>query len=271
MNATETVIPPARRSLGEVGNGVEHPSSSGGNAAVRRGSLTHSQPCYHGCYKAWILRPARNDKAGLSILRAVLCLLFSGLGLLVRGSEPADLSGDLGYLRVHSIGLEREAISAALAKPRALVLDLRYPTDERDAGEILRQALARPASARLYVLVSPATPVPVVGAIASNPTRLTTLGVKGSRPEPQVVVLQSSDDDRRAYDALMAGTPLANLVSGKIEKERYDEASLVHEFKNGVLDPKPPASPAGGESARLTDRVLQRAVHLHRALQALRR
>ena len=205
----------------------------------------------------------------------VLCLLSSVLGPLVRAAGPVELASDLAYLRVHSAVVEREAITAALAQSRALVLDLRYPQDERGADETLRQALAgRPADSRLYVLVSPATPVPVVGVVAANPARLVTLGVKGSKPEPKVVILQTAEDDRRAYDAHKAGTSLADLISGKMDKERFDEASLVHEFKNGNPEPKPPeAGPANtpGSPARLTDRVLQRSLHLHRALQALKR
>lgn len=210
-------------------------------------------------------------------LFSALCLLSSIPCSPARAAEPLDLGADLAYLRVHSIVLEREALAAALLKSRALVLDLRYPADERGAGDILRQELAAPAPApRIYVLVSPATPVPVVGAIAANSARLVTLGVKGAKPEPQVVVLQTAEDDRRAYDALAAGTPLAGLISGKIEKERFDEASLVQEFKNGNPAPQPPApgTPPGkaeSQPERLTDRVLQRALHLHRALQALKR
>jgi hypothetical protein len=228
----------------------------------------------------WILRFAQNDTLrrvcpGTGSLILILGLLFSVLCPPVRAAAPVELASDLAYLRVHSAVVERETITAALAQPRALVLDLRYPQDERGADETLRQALTgRPAGSRLYVLVSPATPVPVVGVVAANPARLVTLGVKGAKPEPKVVIMQTAEDDRRAYDAHTVGTPLADLISGKMDKERFDEASLVHEFKNGNPDPKPPETgPANtpGASARLTDRVLQRALHLHRALQALKR
>lgn len=204
-----------------------------------------------------------------------LCASPFALGLVAVADEPTDLAPDLGYLRVHSVIAERDAIAAALAKPRALVLDLRYPADEREADESLRQQFAAaPIGARIYVLVSPATPVPVVGAIAAHSSRLLTLGVKGARPEPQVGVQQSAEDDRRAYDALTAGTSVGDLVSGRIDKERFDEASLVHEFNNGNTDARPPETgpaKAGDTPAKLTDRVLQRALHLHRALQVLKR
>ncbi len=211
----------------------------------------------------------------MRLLLSVLCILSSVVGPLARAAEPLELASDLAYLRVHSAVVEREAITAALAQSRALVLDLRYPQDERGADETLRQALAgRPIGTRLYVLVSPATPVPVVGVIASNPGRLVTLGVKGSKPEPKVAVLQTVEDDRRAYDAHTGGTSLADLISGKIDKERFDEASLVLGFKNGVPSDRVitlPLAKPGETPAQVTDRVLQRALHLHRALQALKR
>jgi len=208
-------------------------------------------------------------------LRLLSCLLSSAICTFLGASEVQELSPGLGYLRIHSIVQEREAIKEALHQSRPLVLDLRQTVDERDAGETLRSEFnSQTTKPLLYVLVSPATSVPVAGAIVASTTRLVTLGVKGSHPEPQVVVLQSADDDRKAYDALAAGTALADLISGKVDKERYDEASLVQEFKGGNHDARPPEAVSAGNAtapARLTDRVLQRAVHLHRALQALKR
>jgi hypothetical protein len=101
-----------------------------------------------------------------------------------------------------------------------------------------------------------------------------TLGVKGSRPEPLVVIAQTAEADRAAYAALKSGTPLAQLISGKIEKERFDEAALVKEFKNGNHDALPPGATTASDkesAAPPVDRVLQRALHLHHALQALKR
>ena len=117
--------------------------------------------------------------------------------------------------------------------------------------------------------------------------------MKESFPVPRVVVDQPADTDRLAYEALESGEPLTKLISGKIGKERYDESVLMKEFLNGnssatpqtgtdSLDfpaevPKPPAAAvkegelaAAKPPALLIDRVLQRAVHLHGALIAIK-
>ena len=192
-----------------------------------------------------------------------------------RAAEPADLGQGLTYLRIGSLEKSARDLRAALLHPTPLVLDLRYTADEPAAGDILRVLNSQPARPTLYVLVSPATPSAVAEIVTATPARRTTLGIKGSVPVPDVIIEQTAEADRAAYDAFEAGTTLAQLVSGRIEKERFDEASLVQEFKNGNHDAQPPALPAvtGASAAptRPTDRVLQRAVHLHRALLALKR
>jgi len=211
-----------------------------------------------------------------SFLVLLFVLVFSAS---VRAAEPVDLGQGLTYLRINSLTKSAADLNAALLRPAALVLDLRYTVDEPAAAEILGVLNSQPAKPTLYVLVSRATPASIAGILTSTSARLVTLGVKDSRPAAQVVVEQSVEADRAAYAALDSGTALAQLISGKIEKERFDEATLVHEFKNGNHDAKPPeaAPPAGKEAspapavAPLVDRVLQRAVHLHHALLALKR
>jgi hypothetical protein len=209
-----------------------------------------------------------------------LILLFSALCLLSSGTELTDLGQGLSYLRIHSVADSEAALRKAVPGTGALVLDLRYATANDESAAALQTALAgRPAGTPLFILVSPATP-PVLGPVIGASPAL-TLGAAGSLPTPKVIVQADAATDRRAYDALDAGTALPKLISGKIEKERFDEATLVQEFKNGNPDaaplpaPDPTApKPAGASEkeppAPLVDRVLQRAVHLHRALLALK-
>jgi len=207
-----------------------------------------------------------------------IILLFSVLCLLSSGTELTDLGQGLSYLRIHSIADSEVALRKAVPGAGALVLDLRYATANDASAAALKSALAgRSANVPLFILVSPATP-PVLGPVISASPAL-TLGAGGSLPAPKIVVQTDATADRRAYDALDAGTALAQLISGKVEKERFDEATLVQEFKHGNPDAMPPPTPdptiappadAAEKPVTLIDRVLQRAVHLHRALLALK-
>jgi len=201
---------------------------------------------------------------------------------LAAPDTPQDLGQNLAYLRVHEFQAASATVASALAGDRPLVLDLRYATGStRENAADLSAALAkRSASGPLFALVGPATPPPIAEALAAHPTKILRIGLGESAPSPQVVVAQPADADRMAYDAADHGTTLASLISGKVEKERYDEAALVKDFANGNLDPEPPASDPAGKSKTTateapprppTDRVLQRAVNLHRALLALGR
>jgi hypothetical protein len=173
--------------------------------------------------------------------------------------------------------LEKSATELANAlnvnRTTALVLDLRYVADAKDAAQAINALNNQPAKPPLYILVSPETPKDVAAVIERTSTPLVTLGIHDSRPKPEVEVTQSAADDRAAYQALENGTSLAALVSGKIDKDHFDEAELVKEFKSGNADARPPTGNASASPAPtiLTDRVLQRALHLHLALQALKR
>jgi hypothetical protein len=210
------------------------------------------------------------------------------LVLAVFGSAAVkpELSPGLFYLRIHVPADFAAARHDALSETRALVLDLRYVTVDEKSAEALVDTLARhPVGAPWFILVGPATPGALSPAITGS--HALSLGIEGSVPAPKVIVHTAAVTDRRAYDALDAGTPVAALISGKLEKERFDEATLVQEFKNGNHDAEPPAlsriegppaaDPTASEPATapekapaLIDRVLQRAVHLHQALLALR-
>ncbi|MBX3736441.1 MAG: hypothetical protein KF715_07130 [Candidatus Didemnitutus sp.] len=193
----------------------------------------------------------------------------------VAATEPYDLGEGLGYIRVQRITESLDLLSRTLPRGTALVLDLRYTSATDGDAAALAGALAqRTGGAPLFVLVSPQTPAALTPVLLK--TSAVTLGVDESLPAPAVVVAQSVDADRRAYDAFAGGMPLETLIAGKIEKERFDEASLVKEFEHGNPNAAPPpepdpTKPAPEKAPVLTDRVLQRAVHLHRALAALKR
>jgi hypothetical protein len=207
------------------------------------------------------------------------CLLLFTLAGLARGTELTDLGAGLAYLRIPTLTESAAALRKAVPGAGALVLDLRYVATSEESTDDLRIALAdRPGTAPLFILVSPSTPSGVAQAVGAAPASALTLGLAGSRPAPQVVVQTDPASDRRAYEALAAGVAPATLISGKIEKERFDEATLMQEFNDGNPDTEPPSAPdptatkeqvGAAPAAPLVDRVLQRAVHLHQALIAL--
>ncbi|MFI5337626.1 MAG: hypothetical protein ACHQ5A_12635 [Opitutales bacterium] len=216
--------------------------------------------------------------------KILLALFFLAALPGLRAAAPVDLGQGLVYLRIHSLDKDDAALTAALAQDAALILDLRYPSRGLDTLASFREALAHhPANRPLFLLVSPGTPSDVVALLPTAPAGAVALGATGTwlPPEHSVAVEQTAEADRQAYDAAEAGQPLATLISGKIDKERYDEAALMTDFRGGNADPQPPPAPdptkpkaapeAPAPKPAPTDRVLQRAVHLHRALLALER
>ncbi len=215
------------------------------------------------------------------LLRLTLLLV----PVLAFAADAPDLGSNLAYLRVHSLADSSAEVKTALTLKHAYVLDVRYATATDDAIAVLKTALAaHPVDSPLFILISPATPGGVIEAInAPTHARFITLGAAGTQPAPRVEVRTSLETDRAAYDAFDHGKSLTELVTGKIEKDRYDEATLVHEFKNGNPDPESALSPDATKSKPdktddeadapepLHDRVLQRALNLHQALLALRR
>lgn len=238
------------------------------------------------------------DNAPYHSLRGLLVVLalisqLSALNFSCRAAELTDLGQGLSYLRVHAFEETAKGMTAAIRERDFLVLDLRHATPTADSAEQLRTALAaREAKTPVFILVGPATPTALVESLTASAGKCVTLGVKESFPSPRVIVDQPADTDRLAYEALDSGEPLAKLISGKITKERYDESALMKEFAGGNLNASPPTAPDStdapdgnkapavttkpGETPAakppepLIDRVLQRAVHLHRAMIAIK-
>ncbi len=205
------------------------------------------------------------------------CFIVLALAAASGATELTDLGRGLSYLRVSSVSESAKAIVASVPQNRPFVLDLRYVTATDEDSRLISGALAkRTGTLPLFILISPETPPAVAQALSRLPVGTITLGVEGSAPVPTVVVAQATGTDRRAYDAARDGLALETLISGKINKERFDEASLVRDFQNGHAYPSPPSAPDWATKPDtqkpqvLTDRVLQRAVHLHRTLVALR-
>lgn len=227
---------------------------------------------------------------GQSFFVLVLLLVLSPF---CRATELTDLGEGLDYLRIHAIDESAKGLTAAIRERDFLVLDVRHATGTAASADVLRTALnARELKTPVFILVGPATPTALAESLMAIANKCLTLGVKESIPTPQVIIDQPVATDRLAYEAADSGQPIANLVSGKIVKERFDESALMKEFNSGNINAAPPAPDPTTKTANeeklpapavkadektaakpaemLTDRVLQRAIHLHRALLALK-
>jgi hypothetical protein len=195
-------------------------------------------------------------------------LLWSGIGRTA-AAEERDLGQGLGYVRVRELPADLPA--APPAGIRARVIDLRYVASGRDGAAALAAWLKFRASPRTPVLVvanrDTAAEVRQVLREPHAGTGWLVVGIPGPGFEPDVAVAAEAEQDRRAYEALNAGAPLAGLLQDHPDKVRNDERRLAQ------AGDRVPAAKAGAArtSSSVVDAALQRAVHLHRALVALRR
>ena len=216
----------------------------------------------------------------LRVLAFVLCLV----PLAATRAEPARIERDLGeglsYLRVRALPAD---LPESAAKPVSLVLDLRYARGSEAATTALGAWLQFRASLRtpVFILVNASTAPAILDFLETDGAipGVITIGVASSHFVPDVPLKISATTERSAYDALENGTTVETLLKDQPGKIRHDEASIAQERAvppdegdasvgdviADVTVAPPPAPPP------LIDTTLQRAVHLHRTLRALRR
>ena len=180
-----------------------------------------------------------------------------------------DLGEGLTLLRARELPVDLPA--AEPGKKGAVVLDLRYAKGEREGVAALSAWLKARASLRtpVFVLANSDTAEPLRGALAAEGALpgVLVIGVATRGFRPDIAIEISPENERRAYEALEDGAPLASLLVENPDKIRNDEASLSRDrlADASAADTKkrPPPPPL--------DLALQRAVHLHRALVALKK
>jgi hypothetical protein len=214
--------------------------------------------------------------------RACLILAFAFACLAPAPAAPASaaplaptapLSRDLGrglfYQRVNALPADLPA--ADNVRKRPTVLDLRYVHADADAATALIGWLKFTASLHtpVFVLANSETDQAIRQALANRgavPSVL-VIGIPARGFLPDIAIQAAPDAERRAYDALGAGVDVASLVTENSDKARNDEASLSRdrstELGAETAKDRAPAPPL--------DAALQRAVHLHRALVALKK
>ena len=213
---------------------------------------------------------------------AAFFLLFS---IAHAAPLPRDLGQGLAYYRLHE--LPGDLPTAESARKQSCVLDLRYLHGEAAAATALQAWLKFHATPRVpvFVLANADTGADLLASLWPRGPRssVVVIGAPAKDFHPDIAVAISADEERRAYDAFDQNVPLASLLTDNPNKPRNDEARLAKDHSAQPLPPLPdeaaddlfaPASensPAAKAPAPLIDAALQRAVHLHRALLALRK
>lgn len=212
--------------------------------------------------------------------RAVLVAVLIGAPLIPpsRATPQSHLLPDgPAYLRSRDLSL----LDVGSA-PAALILDLRGLGEATPAGRERLNALLAAGSVRTVrlVLVDPETAPGLRAAVRAASGRVLTLGANLPTDAVDVAVATPVESDRRAVAAIDGGKAPQELLTAAPEKTRYDESAMVRDHAKGLPIPDAPpevetddakAAPPKSPDAVLVDRVLERALHLHRALRAIRR
>lgn len=200
-------------------------------------------------------------------------LLMIAVGPL--GGAPAEhnLGEGLAYFRVHELPRDLPANPTGPATP--CVVDLRYVRAEADAATAFLAWLKFRATPRLPVLVlanaetSPALLRPL--ARHERMSGIVVVGLPGRNFAPDIEVKTTAELERRAYEALESGVLLNRLLTDNPEKARNDEASLSKDRLAEAAADAADTLISGPTESPPIDATLQRAVHLHRALVALKK
>lgn len=210
-------------------------------------------------------------------LRTLAGLLFLATTAWAQAALNADLGKDLQYLRVTTPAEDAAAVQA-LNPAHSAVVDLRFLTAESPAIEALSRALAAtpPRQGTLRVLLVNTETAPALRQALTPAPRQLVLGPAREGLRVDLAIKAAAEEERRAFEALAAGTAAEKLISNNAEKRRFDEAALMRTHNgDGSLpdpseDPPAPSEDQKTEAAPLEpppfDAVLQRAVQLHRAL-----
>lgn len=217
------------------------------------------------CRRSWI--------AGL-----ILATSWLGCPLM---AEPIvrDLGNGLVFFR--AANAPADLPSEAAVQKRTVVLDLRYARADQGGGNGLAEWLKfhTLSGQPVFVLANQATAADLLQVLATHRgTRpLLTVGIAGPGFQPDIAVNQSLTDEKAAFDALAEGASTSALTTDNPRKQRNDEASLS---RDRPLDSEPPeeppandgkAAPASKSRPPQIDAALQRAMHLHLGLKALKK
>jgi hypothetical protein len=209
----------------------------------------------------------------------LLILVATLIGTPLSWAVPQSHLLPDGPAYVRSRDLSQLDVASA---PVELILDLRGLGETTAEGSARLNALLAAGSVRTVrlVLVDPETAPSLRAAVRAALGRVLILGANLPPEAVDVAVATPVESDRRAVAALDDGKAPQELLATAPEKARYDESAMVRDHAKGLPIPEAPqeqetddgkTAPPAPEDAVLVDRVLERALHLHRALRAIRR
>ena len=226
--------------------------------------------------------------AARALRRCQPCGFFALATLLTWAPAQADvvardLGNDLQYFRAQVLPAD---LPTTEVKPTPLILDLRYTLAETEAATLLDRWLAARATEKTPVFLllnsetAPALRELLIGRDTRRPHVISIGRITVGNEKPDISIPTTPEEERRAYEAFERAPSVQSLLVENADKPRVDEASIMkarteaeeEELDVNPLDritptdTKPPATPPPP-----IDRALQRAVHLHQALRALKR
>ena len=220
-----------------------------------------------------LTRASHRGGAFRSFARGPL-LAWVTLAVLCTGGQAAPLERDLGeglkYVRLQELPGDLIPSEASQATS---VVDLRYLLADTASASALANWLNLRTQSRapVFVLANEATSPEVLQVLSRRAAGngVVVVGAQAQQFEPDIRVLTTRENERRAYEALANGASLGSLLTDNPGKVRHDEASLSRDRSEEPADEQ---AAAGHTVERPPlDVTLQRAVHLHRALMALRK
>lgn len=186
-----------------------------------------------------------------------------------------DLGQGLKLYRVHELPADLPPAAPASGRVPPCVVDLRYAKADADAASALQAWLRFRAKPRapVFVLANAETSPALLRVLAQREpgAGVAVIGAASGKLKPDVVVRTTTEEERRAYDALENGATVAALLTDNPDKVRNDEASLSRDRLAEASADTATDALAPKRDAAVVDAALQRAVHLHRALVALRK
>ena len=212
------------------------------------------------------------------VFRLPVCALLIVAANLRAEPIARELGENLRYFRAHVLPND---LPAANVTPSPVILDLRYTKAESEAATALDAWLKFRATPQtpVVVLLNPDTDPALLEVVIPSSKRadLVTVGRKLDDTAPDILIDYSAEAERQAYDALEHSTSVESLITENADKPRVDEASIMRDRAEGIDHATAPDNRNGSDkkiespAPTVIDRSLQRAIHLHRALLALRR